>query len=300
MPPRSSWINPFDLVRLADLMALTRGRADVVMALVDGPVALDHPDLAISKIRTLADGTGVCVGIESASCRHGTSIAGVLVARRGSQAPAIAPDCTLLIYPIFSDESVVCQQPSATPQALANAIVDCVDAGAWVINLSAALTGEWLGTNSDLRKALDYTVRRGVLVIAAAGNQGAMAGSAITCYPWVISVVAYAQSGRPLAHSNVGRSSGIGGVGGPGEGVLSLAPGGGAALSAGTSVAAAFVTGTAALLWSLFPAATATEIKNALLSSHAGHRRTVVPPPLDAWAAYELLSAARQVRSATL
>ena len=251
-------------------MALTRGRADVVVALVDGPVALDHPDLATGNIRTLATSAGACVDIESASCRHGTFIAGVLAARRGSQAPAIAPGCTLLIRPVFSEAAAVGQQPSATPQVLADAIVDCVDAGAWVLNLSAALTGGWFGTDCDLREALEYTVRRGVLVIAAAGNQGAVAGSAITRHPWVISVVAYAQSGRMLAQSNVGRASGIRGVGGPGEGVVSLAPEGGLAVSFGTSVAAPFVTGTAALLWSLFPGATASEIKNALLSSRAG------------------------------
>ena len=236
--------------------------------------------------------------IESASCRHGTFIAGVLAARRGSQAPAIAPDCTLLIRSVFSEAAAVWQLPSATPQVLAEAIVDCVEAGAWVLNLSAALIGGWFGTDGNLREALDYTVRRGVLVIAAAGNQGVVAGSAITRHPWVIPVVAYAQSGRTLAQSNVGRASGIRGVGGPGEGVVSLAPEGGPALAGGTSVAAPFVTGAAALLWSLFPAATAAEIKNALLSSRAGRRRTVIPPLLDARAAYEVLSASR-VRSAT-
>jgi subtilisin family serine protease len=298
MNPRSSSMEPVELVRLADVMALTQGRADVVVALVDGPVALDHPDLATGKVRTLARSTGACVDIGSASCRHGTFIAGVLAARRGSQAPALAPDCTLLIRPIFSEGDALWRQPSATPQVLADAIVDCVEAGAWVLNLSVALIGGWLGTDDDLRDALDYTIRRGVLVIAATGNQGAVAGSAITSHPWVIPVVAYTQSGRTLAQSNVGRASGIRGVGAPGERVVSLAPEGGPALASGTSVAAPFVTGTAALLWSLFPTATAAEIKNALLSSRVGRPRTVVPPLLDAWAAYELLSASR-VRRAT-
>jgi len=279
-------------------MELTRGRADVVVALVDGPVALDHPDLATGNIRVLASSAEACLDAGSASCRHATFIAGVLAARRGSQAPAIAPDCTLLVRPVFSEATAVGQLPSATPQVLAEAIVDCVDAGAWVLNLSAALAGGSFGTDRDLQEALDYTVRRGILVIAAAGNQGAVAGSAITRHPWVISVVAYAQSGRPLAQSNVCRSSGIRGIGGPGNGVVSLAPEGGPAVSAGTSIAAPFVTGTAALLWSLFPAAAASEIKNALLSSRARRRRTVIPPLLDAWAAYEVLSASR-VRSET-
>ena len=249
-------MDPVEFVRLAGLMGLTGGRPDVAVALVDGPVMLDHPDLATGNIRTLG-GAGACVDIESTSCRHGTFIAGVLAARRGSGAPAIAPDCTLLIRPIFSEAAAVGQQPSATPRVLADAIVNCVDGGAWILNLSAALTAGWLGTDRDLQEALDYTVRRGALVVAAAGNQGAMGGSAIIRHPWVIPVVAYAQSGRALAQSNVGRASGLRGVGGPGEGVISLAPEGGPVISAGTSVAVPFVTGTAALLWSLFPAATA-------------------------------------------
>ena len=291
-------MDPVEFVRLAGLMALTGGRPDVAVALVDGPVTLDHPDLATGNIRTLAGGAGACVDIESASCRHGTFIAGVLAARRGSEAPAIAPDCTLLIRPDLLRGSCGLAAAECYPsRAGGRHRRHCVDGGAWILNLSAALTAGWLGMDRDLREALDYTVRRGVLVIAAAGNQGAMGGSAITRHPWVIPVVAYAHSGRALAQSNVGRASGLRGVGGPGEGVISLAPQGGSVLSAGTSVAVPFVTGAAALLWSLFPAATAAEIKNALLS-RVGRRRTVVPPPLDAWAAYEVLSAGR-VRSAT-
>ena len=284
-------MDPLELVKLPGLKALTRGRADLVVALVDGPVALDHPDLATGNIRVLSSTAGACLDIGSASCRHGTFIAGVLAARRGAQAPAIAPDCTLLVRPVFSEATAVRKLPSASPKVLAEAIVDCVDAGARVLNLSAALTGGLFCAGRDLEEALDYTVHRGVLVIAAAGNQGAVAGSTITRHPWVISVAAYAQSGLPLAESNVGRSCGVRGVGGPGQGVVSLAPEGGRAVSTGTSIATPFVTGTAALLWSLFPAADASEIKYALLSSCAGRRRTVIPPLLDAWAAYEVLSA---------
>ena len=289
-------MDPLEFVRLPGLMALTRGRAELVVGLLDGPVALDHPDLADGIVRTLAGASGACRDPESASCRHGTFVAGMLTARRGASAPAIAPECSLLVRPIFLEAGPSGKLPSATPGELAEAIIACVDAGARVLNLSAALAGGPFAGERELGEALGYTVQRGVLVIAAAGNQRAVAGSAITRHPWVIPVVAYGREGRPLAHSNLGRSVGIGGLGAPGEGVVSLAPDGELAVSTGTSIAAPFVTGAAALLWSMFPGAAAIEVKRALLWSPAGRRRTVVPPQLDAWGAYEMLSRGRARR----
>jgi subtilisin family serine protease len=286
-------MDPLELVGLPPLMALTRGRADVLVGLVDGPVAPDHPDLAAGNIRTIPGTAGACRDTGSVPCRHGTFVAGILAARRGAAAPAIAPDCTLLVRPIFPEMPVPGELPSATPRELAEAIVACVDAGARILNLSAALAEGSIGADGELEEALQYTVRRGVLVVAAAGNEGAVAGSAITRHRWVIPVVAYARDGRPRVQTNLGHSMGRGGLGAPGEGVVSLAPGGEPTVSAGTSVAAPFVTGTAALLWSAFPSATAVEVKHALLASAPGRRRTVAPPLLHAWAAYGVLSNGR-------
>jgi len=290
-------MDPLELIRLPRLMALTRGRAELAVGLLDGPVALDHPDMATGHVRTLAGIPGGCRDEASTSCRHGTFVAGILAARRGARAPAIAPDCTLLVRPIFPEAISAGDLPSAAPRELAEAIVDCVQAGAQVLNLSGALAGAWVGTNRDIAEALHYTARRGVLVVAAAGNQGAVAGSAITRHPWVVPVVAYTRAGRPMAKSNLGRSIGAGGLGGPGDGVISLAADSQAAVYAGTSVAAPFVTGAAALLWSLFPAATAAEVKSALLSVPGDRRATVTPPLLDAWRAYGILSGGRDRRA---
>lgn len=293
---RATWgrpMDPLELVGMPRLMALTHGRADVVVALVDGPVALDHPDLVMGNVRTLTARSGACRRSGSEACRHGTFVAGILAARRGARAPAIAPGCTLLVRPIFSETGLAGEPPSATPGELAEAIVDCVDAGALILNLSAALAEASIGAQRELKEALGYTTQRGVLVIVAAGNQGTLGGSVITHHPWTIPVVAYDRTGWPLAHSNLGRSMGSRGVGAPGEGVVSLAPGGEPVTSGGTSVAAPFVTGAAALLWSAFPSAAVVEVRHALLSALAGRRRTVTPPLLDAWRAYELLSERR-------
>jgi hypothetical protein len=48
--------------------------AEVVIGLVDGPVALDQPDLATESVRTLAGITGACRDPWSEACRHAPSI----------------------------------------------------------------------------------------------------------------------------------------------------------------------------------------------------------------------------------
>ena len=47
-----------DLVNLRQLMSLTSGRSEVVVGMVDGPVAADHPDLAQTNIQELPGKTG--------------------------------------------------------------------------------------------------------------------------------------------------------------------------------------------------------------------------------------------------
>lgn len=288
---------PLDLVGLSGLMEITGGSADVVVGIVDGPVALDHPGLAPGRIRALGElREAACRDQESMSCRHGTLVAGVLAGRRGAGAPAIAPDCSYLVRPVFAERSPAADPLRATPGELAAAIVDCVESGAWVINASVALVGDTLGAVPELAEALWYASRHEVLVVAAVGNQAVVAGSALTRHPWVVPVVGYSRAGRPLAGSNLGRSIGRRGLGGPGEGVVSLVPTGRPAEAAGSSVAAAFVTGAAALLWSLSPTASAAEVKSALAAGTASRRRTVTPPLLDAWGAYEVLSDGRARR----
>lgn len=285
------------LVGLPGLLALTRGRADVAVGLVDGPVALTHPDLDASHIRTLPETPGACRDPASLACRHGTFVAGILAARRGARAPAIAPGCTLLVRPIFPEVGPAGELPSATPGELAAAIVDCVDAGAWVLNLSAAVAGGSISGERALEEAFGYAAGRDVLVVMAAGNEGAVGGPTISRHPWVIPVAGYTQAGQPLAWSNLGRSIGSGGLGAPGEGVVSLTLENAPVALGGTSVAAPFVTGAAALLLSAFPDATAADVRHALLASAAGRRGTVAPPLLNAHGAYEYLSRARARRA---
>jgi subtilisin family serine protease len=287
------------LVGLPPLMALGTGSARVPIGLVDGPVALDHPDLAGGNIREVRPGAGsACARRESVACRHGTFVAGILVAMRRSRAPAICPDCPLLVRPICSAGATAkALIPSATPEALAAAIIDCVDAGARIVNASAAL--EQLPTargERELEWALDHAAARGVIVVAASGNQGQVGSTTITRHPAVIAASACDLFGRPIAASNHGRSIGLRGLRAPGEAVTSLGTAGDVVTSGGTSVAAPFVTGALALAWSRFPDATADQVRLAVMVAHSPRPAAVVPPLLDAWAIHAALTQMMQSR----
>ena len=172
---------------------------------------------------------------------------------------------------------------------LAAAIIETIDAGARVINLSLGLSHPYTRAAPALDEALNYAVRRGVLVVAAAGNQSTLGSSIITRHPWVIPVVACDYAGRPTNDSNLASSIGRRGLVAPGESITSLGAEGPPLTLGGTSVAVAFVTGTIALLWSEVPSATATAIKLAITDAFASRRPSVVPPLLNAAAAYQTL-----------
>jgi subtilisin family serine protease len=303
---------PTELVKLTALMQRTSGSPEVRIGLIDGPVFTQHADLVQGQLMEIGGHNGAsCTQTDSGACLHGTFVAGILAAKRTSSAPAICPNCTLLIRPIFSEPTFGREHmPSATPQELATAIFDCVNAGARVINLSLALAQPSTRGEQVLDEAFNQALKQGVLIVAAAGNQGTLGSSVITRHPWVIPAVACDLRGRPINESNLGNSIGTRGLSAPGENITSLGSGGQAITLGGTSMAVPFITGAIALLWSEFPNATAAQIKLAIMRqpqtfrqgnfmqgdfpstrSYGPRRASVVPPLLDAEAAYQMLSA---------
>jgi subtilisin family serine protease len=281
---------PLELVQLSPLMEYTQGNPEIAIALIDGPVALDHPELSRASIRQIHGPlSGACTLAESFACNHGTFVAGILSAHRGSEAPAICPGCTLMVRVIFA-ESRTARMPSTTSEELAGAIIDSVNAGAKVINLSASLLHSSVTGEHQLDQALSYAALRGVIIVAATGNQGAIESSVITHHPWIIPVTASNSQGIPMGQSNLSGSIGRLGLSAPGENITSLGTRDKSGPFSGTSAAAPFVSGTIALLLSLFPDCTGSLVKWALLQAGASRRRTISPPLLNAWAAYEALA----------
>ena len=128
-------MNPLALVKLTTLMARTSGSPAVKIGLIDGPVVTRHPDLTSEHLRAMTgNNDATCSQANTMACLRGTFVAGILCAKRHSPAPGICPNCTLLIRPIFTEATTDSEQmPSATPQELATAILECINAGAHLL-----------------------------------------------------------------------------------------------------------------------------------------------------------------------
>jgi subtilisin family serine protease len=152
----------------------------------------------------------------------------------------------------------------------ANAIDYAIDHGARVINASWGGPAFSMALYSAIRRANE----NGVLFVAAAGNDGVNADSspdypAAFDLPNVISVAATDRSDRLLDFSNYGAKSVD--LAAPGDDVYSTVPllsdPTGYAAYSGTSMAAPFVAGAAALYLSKFPQATHDQVRAALLGT---------------------------------
>ncbi|MPZ06058.1 MAG: S8 family serine peptidase [Nitrososphaeraceae archaeon] len=277
-------MDPLALTKLQGLMNLSRGIPEVSVGVIDGPLDLNHPTLHNSKIRTTKEsGYFDCKKASSMSCMHGTFIAGMLVSERGPYTLGICPNCEIIIRPVFKEvlDGSNIYYPSVSTQDLARAIVEVVDSGAKIINLSLGLTGSSLIKFQELEEAYDYAFRKRVLVIAAAGNQGSIGHVSLIDHPWVIPVASCDANGNLDPTSNIGPSIAKRGLMAPGKDITSSQAGGTYMKLSGTSVAAPFITGTIALLYSIFYETT-TPQDLVMAIRRDIRRRTLLPPLLNA------------------
>lgn len=274
---------------LETLVAATSGDAALPIGLIDGPVVSSHPDFQSAQLRTLhSDSQVACQAPASPACQHGTFVAGILSSHRQSEAPGICPGCPVTVRPIFCEAPDLSQCPVVTPQDLAQALIDLVNSGVRVINMSVGLSTPVTQEHPELSQACDDAFQKGVLLVGASGNQGHVGRGMLFEHPWVIPVTACDQHGHMLETSNIGTTTGRQGLMAPGVDVLSTASQGGHTQMSGTSVAAPFVTGTIALLWSLNPGKSAGEIRRAILRPDMP-RRSIVPPLLNGEASLQAL-----------
>ena len=125
------------------------------------------------------------------------------------------------------------------------------------------------GANTGLSGAISRADQAGILFVAAAGNSSTNVKSYPAAYTQnnVISVAALTSAGGLASYSNYG-STWVD-LGAPGSGIYSTLLNGTYGTFNGTSMAAPHVTGAAGLLATMFPAASAAQIKAALLDGTA-------------------------------
>jgi subtilisin family serine protease len=305
----SKMIDPLILTTLNRLMEFSSGSRKIVIGIIDGPVDFKHTDLQEAQLKTVNEFQLVeCQNADSISCLHGTFITGMLCSKRGSVAPAICPECEVIIHPLFHDNGLINKNinsskkvvsynytamnqyiPSITVKEFTQAIVDVIKAGARIINLSVGLSEFPLIYSQQIQNAYDYALKNNVIIVISAGNQANIGYNYLLSNNWVIPVASCSDVGTLSPESNSGPTIGSRGLMAPGNNITSTAAGGGYINLSGTSFATPFVTGTFALLWSIFPNATAGELIYSVTRSVVSRPRSIIPPLLDAYKALEFL-----------
>ena len=236
------------------IWAVTTGKG-VTVAVIDsgsGP----HPDLGENLLpgRSFFGAVETQDGNDIDASGHGTHVAGIIaaVANNGIGGSGIAPHAKIL--PI----KVLDQAGQGDARDVAAGVRYAADSGAKVINLSLGGATE----SSSLTQAIQYANDKGSLVIAAAGNGGATDKPkwpasldltiAVTAVDPANNVTSFDQRGDYID------------IAAPGASIVSTAKGDYVAQN-GTSMAAGFVAGAAALLFAAEPRVTNTQVRDILL-----------------------------------
>ncbi len=240
-------------LRLAEVHRIARG-TNVVVAVIDSVIDARHPDLAGTIVEQFD-----AVGRNDKPDVHGTGMAGAIAAHR--RLMGVAPDARILAIHAFSPNSA--SSPEATTEHILKGLDWAIKKGARIINMSFA--GPY---DPMLQLALKKAHEKGVVLIAAAGNLGPKSPP---LYPaadeHVIAVTATDENDRVLNQANRGPYIA---VAAPGVDILEPAPNAGYQVTTGTSVAAAHVSGIAALLIERNPAIDAASVRE-ILSTSAKH-----------------------------
>lgn len=224
---------------------------------------------------------------------HGTHVSGIIAAEHErTSRPAVkgvAPKSKLIVFDFLSEDGGSVFDAIASIQAAQKA-------GAKVINAS------WGGESCSrsLEATIDALAAQNILFVAAAGNESLnidrtpMFPAAYNSAA-LITVGAMTADGFTAGFSNYGQRVHIVA---PGTDILSTYPiPEMSGVENGTSMAAPFVSGAAALLWSAYPNATVAQIKSAILdSAKSGPYPVLSRGSLDVSAAYELLKRKMELR----
>ncbi|MFI7123872.1 type VII secretion-associated serine protease mycosin [Amycolatopsis sp. NPDC049868] len=252
---------------------LTNG-GGVTVAVVDTGVDAQTPQLAgrvLSGLDVINPGGGRgdsdCFG-------HGTFVAGLIAAApaAGTGFAGVAPGVTILPIRVANNADDV------TADAIARGIRAAVDNGASVINVSASTTVR----NAPLEDSINYAQAHDVVVVASAANS-AKQGDPVTypaSYPTAVAVGAVTPGGQRADFSQTGPYLDLVA---PGVDVDSIGPRGpGQWKGSGTSYAAPFVAGTAALIRAYHPQLTADQVRRRLELT-ADHPAARLPDPQFGW-----------------
>lgn len=287
VPNDTDWAQQWGPVKIhcPEAWDTATGSPSVIVAIVDSGVDLNHPDLAPQ----LLPGTNV-VNVRNSppppgrtwvgrltpdnnpqdEVGHGTHVAGIVGAlgNNGVGVAGVVWQCKLLPVRVMArtvKTSNGAVGGNGTSDDIAKGIHWAADNGAKIINLSLGGYG-----NSRIQaREVAYAQSRGVIVIAAMGNDNTSRPMYPAALPGVVAVGSIGQTDQRSSFSNTGSHMAICA---PGEAIHSTYfdyPTSNSTYAdlSGTSMATPHVSGVAALAWSADTTRSAADIKAALLSS---------------------------------
>lgn len=232
---------------------LSKGSKDVIIAVVDTGVDLNHTDLA----GQLVPGYNVVDPKKDPEddVGHGTHVAGIIGALVNNREGVAGVSWYNKIMPVKALDG----SGSGTTYAVAEGIIWATDNGAKIINMS-------LGNYADsqfLHDAIKYAYDRDVLLVAASGNDNTERPGYPAAYPEVLAVGATNQDMTRADYSNYGDYID---VTAPGTNIASTYPGNQYAALSGTSMASPHVAAMAGLIRSLNPELSNQEVMDLMKS----------------------------------
>ncbi len=312
-------------VKASKAWQITQGSRDIVVAVIDTGIDVDHPDLKANLWRNPGeigkdakgrdkatnglddDNNGYIDDVHgwnfvgnnndlSDNHGHGTHVAGIIGAEGGNGIgiSGIAPKVSLMVLKYYDPKSTFNNNLGNTIKAIkyANKM------GAKIINYS----GGGNEFSSEEFKAVKESYEKGILIVAAAGNEHNNSDE-IRYYPAsykldnIISVTAIDPKTRVLSSSNYGTNTVH--IAAPGKNIFSTIPGGKYGLLTGTSQAAPLVTGVAALIYANNPKMDYQDVKKQILSTadydDSLKGKTKTAGILNSWAALAMQGTDRTI-----
>jgi len=236
-----------DIPGVSELWRETRGDPEICVAVLDGPVDLSHRALKGAQLELLGgsiEASRVC----GPAAAHGLHVCSVIFGQHSGSVKGVAPNCRGLVIPIFRDRDSQAIEP-CSQITLAQAILQALERGAHIINISGGQLSESGKAHPHLEQAIRQCIDADVLVVAAAGNDGCRCLHVPGAVQSVLAIGAMGVDGEPLESSNWGY--GEDGILVLGKNILGAAANGGTEARTGTSFATAVASGVAALLMSL-------------------------------------------------
>ncbi|UBU12189.1 S8 family serine peptidase [Nonomuraea gerenzanensis] len=272
---QQQWV--LDALNVEQAWSVTKGEG-VTVAVVDSAVDTGVKELK-GRVTSGPDMTSSTIERELPPGRHGTAMAGLIAASGEDDGLiGVAPGARILSLPMVIDDEPGFAVPPVEGEGmtaespLARALRYAANHGAQVVSMSI---GSYGPLRSE-REAVSYALGKGVVLVAAVGNdgltqyakeKGTSYWSFPAGYPGVIGVAATDKQGRRATFSSDNLSVL---VAAPGVEVPVLKRDSGYELSEGTSSAAALVAGVAALIKSRYPSLAPEQVAQALASSARG------------------------------